>query len=320
MGNFSLPGGITSFDLVPPETQIQGAVDGGVISSDVGASALAAVEQIKTNLRDSYAASQSPGASGYQTLTDGGYVIDHATLDARQAAVNGFLASNPNANDHSLSNAGFANNSALIDQWDGIAGQQVNMLFGGFLGITAGGALLAASAPALLSGIGYVGSGSTVGGSLAVKAAIGLGSEWGANALTGQEMTFAKGAGAVAGSVIFAPGVGKLAEAAPLFVNLTASGAAAGFGGNVIEQGIDRYTSGTQFNTGSLIWSTGFGALGGVLGWANMQILPAPTYLALNPIANSLHDDVVKLPAAAGAVPALVAQKVIPIPGWVPRW
>ena len=45
-----------------------------------------------------------------------------------------------------------------------------------------------------------------------------------------------------------------------------------------------------------------------------------PGIIALNPIANSLHDDVVKLPAAAGAVPALVAQKVIPIPGWVPRW
>ncbi len=206
--------------------------------------------------------------------------------------------------------------TALLQQ----AQSQLNWGVAGFLGISAGGALLASTSPAWLAGLGYAGSGSTIGGSLAVKATIGLGSEWGANALTGQDMTFAKGAGAVAGSVIFAPGVGKLAEASPLFVNLVASGAAAGGGGNSVEQYIDYLNEGKAFSGRGLLWSTGFGAIGGAGGWANMKILPTPTYLSLNPIANSLHDDVVKLPAAAGAVPALVAQKVIPVPRWVPGW
>ena len=204
-----------------------------------------------------------------------------------------------------------ADRTGLLQQ----AESQLNWTLGGFLGITAGGALLAASAPAWLAGLGYVGSGSTMGGSLAVKAAIGLGSEWGANALTGQDMTFAKGAGAVAGSVIFAPGVGRFLPEGSSLLTLAASGAAAGGGGNGVEQYVDYLAEGKAFSGSSLIWSAGFGALGGALGWANMQVLPTPAYL--NPLVNSLHDDIVKLPAAAGAVPALVTQKVIPMPHWL---
>jgi hypothetical protein len=189
------------------------------------------------------------------------------------------------------------------------AESQVNQIFGGFLALTAGAAGLVTTAPTWLPALGYEGSLSTMGGSLGVKATIGLTSEWGANAVTGQEMTFSKGAGAVAGSIIFAPAVGKLLpEGTSLLTNLMVTGGAAGGGGNFVEQSIDRYTTGTKFSGSGLLWSTAFGTLGGLTGWANMKMLPAPLYI--NPIGNSLLDDIVKAPAAVGAVPALVAQKI----------
>jgi hypothetical protein len=207
---------------------------------------------------------------------------------------------------------------------------ELNWGIGGFLGVTAGGAALVAGGAALLpgivdygpmalsygragiSGLGYTGSASQITGSVVAKATIGFASEWGANAMTGQNLTVSNVTGAIAASVIFAPAVGKwLPETTPLLKKLTVTGGFAGFGGNIVEQGIDFLATGRAFSTGNLAWSTGFGALGGLTGYANVKMLPTPHYINL---PGSLMEDLVMLPAAAGAMPALIAQKLFLAP------
>ena len=198
---------------------------------------------------------------------------------------------------------------AQSDANNAYAQSQVNEIFGGFITVTAGGALAVATAPAWLPAIGYSGSLSTMGGSFVLKSAIGLGVQYTADAMTGNTMNVGEAIGTIVTSAVAAPGansflINKGIDESAAFILANGSGSLAG---NIVQQGTN-LLDGAQANFKWLDFglSGATGTLAGAIGTVGLKAIPGFQFIST--AGNSLLKDISELPGNIGGIPSAVTQ------------